>query len=78
MRCEHCGNGDCQPAQRAQMAERDGHTAVVLDVPVEECPACGETWLTMEVANRLDAVFDELLAQGAESIQVRWEQGHAA
>jgi hypothetical protein len=37
------------------------------DVPVEICPACGQVWFTMDVAKRLDALFDRLLASGAET-----------
>ncbi|MGH4018708.1 MAG: YgiT-type zinc finger protein, partial [Pseudonocardiaceae bacterium] len=78
MRCEVCDNGERRPARRARLAERDGRTALVLGVPVEVCPACGQVWLTMEVAKRLDALFDRLLASGAESAQVHWEEPWAA
>ncbi|MGH8904936.1 MAG: YgiT-type zinc finger protein [Egibacteraceae bacterium] len=78
MRCERCDNGERLPACRARLAERDGHTAVVLDVPVEQCSACGEIWLTMDVAKRLDALFNQLLASGAESAQIHWNQPEAA
>lgn len=78
MRCERCDNGDRRPERRARLAERDGRTAVVLDVPVETCPACGEVWIAMDVAKRLDALFDQLLSSGAETSQVRWGQHQAA
>jgi YgiT-type zinc finger domain-containing protein len=65
-RCETCDNGVRRAASRAQVAERDGRTAVVLGVPVEECEACGEVWLPMEVAKRLDAMFDAMLALDVE------------
>ncbi len=32
--------------------------AIVLGVPVEECAACGQVWLTMETALRLDELFN--------------------
>ena len=32
-------------------------------------PACGQIWLTMETAIQLDAVFNRLLASGAEMAQ---------
>jgi YgiT-type zinc finger domain-containing protein len=78
MRCERCDNGERAPTRRARMAERDGRTAIVLDVPVEVCPACGQVWLTMEVAKRLDVLFDQLLDSGAESSQIHWDQVQAA
>ena len=78
MRCEQCDNGERRPERRARMAEREGRTAVVLNVPVEVCPACEQVWLTMEVAKRLDVLFDQLLASGAESSQIHWDQAEAA
>jgi YgiT-type zinc finger domain-containing protein len=77
-RCELCDQGERRPEQRARLAERDGRTALVLNVPVEVCPACGQVWLTMPVAKRLDALFDKLLASGAETAQVHWDQAVAA
>ena len=58
MRCEHCNNGERRPVRRAQIAERDGRTAVVLDVPVEICDSCGEVWLSMDVAKHVDELFN--------------------
>jgi len=78
MRCEVCDNGERIPARRARLAERDGRTALVLGVPVEICPACGQVWLTMDVAKRLDALFDRLLASGAETAQIHWVESQAA
>lgn len=78
MRCEVCNNGERVAARRARLAERDGRIALVLDVPVEICPACGQVWFTMDVAKRLDTLFDRLLASGAETAQIHWEQSQAA
>ena len=78
MRCDVCDNGERIPTTRSRVAERDGRTAVVLGVPVEECPACGQVWLTMDVAKRLDALFDRLLASGAELAQAHWDTPRAA
>ena len=36
--------------------------AVVTDVPVSECPACGEVWFAEEVALRLDELLTGMLA----------------
>jgi YgiT-type zinc finger domain-containing protein len=78
MRCDVCENGERRPAQRARIAERNGTTAVVLGVPVEECPACGQVWLTMDTAIQLDEIFNRLLASGAEMAQTHWESAAAA
>lgn len=66
MRCDRCDQGDREAVVRAKLAERDGRVAVVLGVPMEECPACGERWLTWEVARRLDDMLDAMLAGDAE------------
>jgi YgiT-type zinc finger domain-containing protein len=78
MRCERCDNGEREPARRARMAERDGRTALVLEVPVEVCHACGQVWRTMDAAKRLDVLFDRLLNSGAESPQIHWDHARAA
>lgn len=78
MHCEHCDSGERQPARRARLAEREGRTAVVLEVPVEVCPSCDQVWMTLDVAVRLDALFNQLLASGAESAQIHWDQTQAA
>jgi YgiT-type zinc finger domain-containing protein len=62
MRCERCDQADRQPVRRAKVAERDGRVAVVLGVPMEECPACGEHWLQWETAVRLDEILTAMLA----------------
>lgn len=77
-RCERCDQGDRRPERRARLAERDSRTALVLNVPVEVCPSCGQVWLAMPTAKRLDALFDQLLASGAESAQIHWDQAAAA
>ena len=78
MRCDTCDNGERRPAIRARVAEKNGATAVVLGVPVEECPSCGQVWLTMPIAIQLDATFNRLLNSGAEVAQAHWQPAVAA
>ena len=78
MRCDVCDNGERAPALRSRVTERDGRTALVLGVPVEECPACGQVWLTLEVAKQLDTLFNQLLSSGAELAQTHWDATRAA
>ncbi|MDP9387036.1 MAG: YgiT-type zinc finger protein [Actinomycetota bacterium] len=66
MRCERCDQGERRPIKRAKLAERDGRVAVVLDVPMEECPACGDRWLDWDIAKRLDSLLTEMLASDIE------------
>lgn len=69
MRCDVCDNGDRRPGRRPYVQQRGGRVAVVTDVPVEECPACGEVWFAEEVALRLDGLLTEMLA--AELVAIR-------
>ena len=78
MRCERCDEGVGQRERRARLAEKHGRVAVVLDVPVEVCPACGQVWFTMPVAKHLDDLFTRRLASGAESSQMHWDDALAA
>ena len=66
MRCERCDQGERVAVLRAKMAERAGRVAVVFGVPMEECPACAERYLTWEVAEKLDALFDAMLSADVE------------
>ena len=66
MRCQRCDEGVRIPVRRAKTAERDGKVAVVLGVPMEECPACGDRWLAWDVAQRLDELLTTMLAGDLE------------
>lgn len=66
MRCEHCNQADRHPVRRAKLAERDHKVAIVLAVPMEECPSCGDRWLRWGIAARLDELFREMLASDIE------------
>ncbi|MGH9052683.1 MAG: YgiT-type zinc finger protein [Acidimicrobiia bacterium] len=66
MVCERCEQGERLAVRRAKVAERDGKVAVVLEVPMEECPACGDRWLAWEVAGRLDELLKAMLSGDVE------------
>lgn len=66
MRCGRCSQGAPAKVERAKLGERDGKVAVVLGVPFEECPACGERWLGLNIAGPLDRMLDAMLALDAE------------
>lgn len=68
MRCEACGEGDRVPVRRAKLAETAGRVAVVLDVPMEECPACGDRSIDFDTARRLDEMLDAMLDAEAEVV----------
>lgn len=69
MRCDACGNGEVRAGRKPKVVQRDGRVAVVTDVPVEECPSCGMTWLEGPVARRLDELFREMLAADVVAIR---------
>lgn len=66
MVCERCSQADRVAVRRAKLAERAGKVAVVLDVPMQECPACGERWLDWDVARRLDELLNSMLTGDVE------------
>ncbi|MDP8928039.1 MAG: YgiT-type zinc finger protein [Actinomycetota bacterium] len=73
MVCERCEQGERLAVRRAKVAERDGKVAVVLEVPMEECPACGDRWLAWEVAGRLDELLNAMLSGDVEVITRHFE-----
>lgn len=73
MRCQSCDQAERVAVTRAKMAERSGRVAVVTGVPMEECPACGERWIALEVAQALDVVLRRLIDSGAETATAHWD-----
>lgn len=78
MRCERCDQGERVAVLRAKLAERSGRVAVVLGVPMEECPACAERYMTWEVAEKLDGLLDAMLAGDVEIATRHFEVTTAA
>lgn len=66
MSCERCGQQDRVSVRRATVTESEGKVALVLEVPVEECPSCGDRWLSRETAGRLDEMFTAMLESDVE------------
>jgi YgiT-type zinc finger domain-containing protein len=66
MRCERCDQADRLAGRRAKLTGRDGKVAVVLEVPMEECPACGERWLDRDVAQRFDGLLNSMSSSDVE------------
>lgn len=62
MACERCNQSERAVVKRATLAERDGKVAVVIDVPMEECPSCGDRWLAWDV----DELLRKRLASDVE------------
>jgi hypothetical protein len=67
MRCQRCDQRDRRPVRRAELAERDAKVALVLDVPMQGCPACGERWQDWDIARRLEELLTAMLAATSRS-----------
>lgn len=78
MRCESCDNGDRRPATRPYVQQRGDRVAVVTEVPVEECPSCGEVWFAEEVVLRLDNLLTEMLSTELVAVRPFSETTHSA
>lgn len=53
--------------------ERDGKVAVIRDVPVEIGDSCGDVYLDMEVAKRLDVLFRQMLSGNIDQVLGHYE-----
>lgn len=60
MRCDEC-QSETSVTLRPRAFERGGRLIVVRDVPLQECDACGEVYLTTIVAGRLDVITRHVL-----------------
>jgi len=78
MRCQRCDESVRVPVRRAKTAERDGKVAVVLGVPMEECPACGDRCLAWDIAQRLDEMLTAMLAEDLEVATRHFDERSAA
>lgn len=65
MRCIRCKNGTTAPGRATLTLDRDGSVVVIRGVPAEICGACGEEYMSGEVADRAMAQAEIALATGA-------------
>lgn len=65
---QRCGGAQTmrEPVNPTKMVERGARVAVVTGVPMEECPACGTRWMSLEVAESLDVILRRMIDSGAE------------
>ncbi len=66
--CAHCGLGRYRPATKAKVAECGGRIAVVTDVPVLGCDACGDAMYEERVSSRLDELLDRMLLDNQTAV----------
>lgn len=74
MICVACGRGRMVEARHPRVVERDGRVAVVRDVPVLVCDACGEVYLDTAVAKQLDILFRRLLDGPVDHVVAHYER----
>ncbi len=77
MKCVICSRGEMLEELRPRVVERDGRVAVVRNVPVLVCDACGEIYLDAEVAKQLDILFRRLLNGPVDHVVGHFEQAVA-
>lgn len=74
MKCVVCSRGQTVEEGRPRVVERDGSVAVVRNVPVLVCGACGEVYLDSEVAKQLDVLLRRLLDGPVDHVVGHFEQ----
>ena len=78
MTCIACGRGEMVEERHPRVVERDGRVAVVRDVPVLVCDACGEVYLDTDVARQLDVLFRRLLDGPVDHVVGHYERAAVA
>lgn len=70
MQCVICKQGETHPGTTTVTLERAGTTLVIKGVPALVCDNCGEYYLDEAMTERVLAMAEQAVAQGAE-IEVR-------
>ena len=70
MHCVICKQGETHPGKATVTLERGGVTVVIKGVPAMICENCGEYYLDEAMTERVLAMGEQALAQGAE-VEVR-------
>lgn len=66
MQCFTCHTGTLKPGKATVVSERDGHVAVVRDVPGLVCDQCGEEFFDAEVAQAVYDQSERIFAKGLD------------
>jgi len=66
MQCVICKQGETRPGTATVTLERGGTTVVIKNVPADLCENCGEYYLSDEMTDRVLAMAETAVAQGAE------------
>ena len=60
MRCMSCKYGEMQDAVTTYFTQLNRCYVIIENVPCLKCRQCGEEFLTAEVAEKIDDIFDGL------------------
>jgi len=66
MHCVICKQGETRPGTATVTLERGATTVVIKHVPAEVCENCGEYYLSEAMTDRVLAMAEAAVAQGAE------------
>lgn len=66
MTCVICKLGETVSGQTRVVLQRGETTVVIKDVPAAICDNCGEYYLSEEITERVLALAEQAVAQGAE------------
>ena len=66
MTCVMCEMGSTKRGTATFTAEREGRMVVFRNVPADVCENCGESYFDGDTVDRLQRVFEDELANGAE------------
>ncbi len=66
MQCVICKQGETRSGTATVVLEREATTVVIKHVPADVCENCGEYYLSDEMTDRVLAMAETAVAQGAE------------
>lgn len=66
MKCSACHSNDLKAGTATVMSERDGHVAIVRDVPALICGQCGEEYFDINVSQTVYDISERIFAGGKD------------
>lgn len=74
--CRSCQSTDFERGFTTETIQKEGVHLVVYDVPSHTCTACGETHLSAEASEQIEAFFDEAHHNGVQVSIRRYRVEH--
>ena len=60
MRCMSCKSGDMMPSTTTYFAQINNCYVIIENVPCLKCDQCGEVFLNMSIAEKIDDILDSI------------------